>query len=355
MAPKDIESLLPQLLSFPPHPPPPLPLSDTVYDKEIRILRKALNDTPANALTGGVPNGGDLLDILDPSINTLPYLYVLFAHINASRQKASIVGGPLWFKALDFFERFDPVQVRYVGTEFRRLVVHVRDAALASNQPGSLPKTTTSQVAKEVRTLGKPYEALGVIFRDVISKEVDARRLDAEVHAGNQKWSEDHNMSLVLHVLDAYRQFTIIKLGLTYAALPLPIVTQRTSSNPDDHTETAQYISMMINSSRLNATLDQRTQDPQSWVLRFALSPSTGPRARSEQESYEELVKQTARNAKLAEHVRETDRKLTLSKDYINWLKQSKKDTLSTATEVEEASTLPGQHPFDDEDIMGDG
>ncbi|KAL9026372.1 MAG: hypothetical protein Q9196_004956 [Gyalolechia fulgens] len=436
MAPKDIESLLPQLLSFPPHPPPPLPLSDTVYDKEIRILRKALNDTPANALTGGVPNGGDLLDILDPSINTLPYLYVLFAHINASRQKASIVGGPLWFKALDFFERFDPVQVRYVGTEFRRLVVHVRDAALASNQhdtsagyitdqselsaaityrdplqyfiygamiymalkewhraipfleavltapsrnhasriqveaykkwvlvnllahghvPGSLPKTTTSQVAKEVRTLGKAYEALGVIFRDVLSKEVDARRLDAEVHAGNQKWSEDHNMSLVLHVLDAYRQFTIIKLGLTYAALPLPIVTQRTSSNPDDHTETAQYISMMINSSRLNATLDQRTQDPQSWVLRFALSPSTGPRARSEQESYEELVKQTARNAKLAEHVRETDRKLTLSKDYINWLKQSKKDTLSTATEVEEASTLPGQHPFDDEDIMGDG
>lgn len=63
MAPKDMESLLPQLLSFPPHPPPQPPLSDALYDKEIRNLRKALNDTPASALTSGVPNGGDLLDV----------------------------------------------------------------------------------------------------------------------------------------------------------------------------------------------------------------------------------------------------------------------------------------------------
>ncbi|KAL8934669.1 MAG: hypothetical protein Q9216_005789 [Gyalolechia sp. 2 TL-2023] len=505
MAPNDMESLLPQLLSFPPHPPPQIPLSDAIYDKEIRILRKALNDTPASAFTGGVPNGGDLLDILDPSINTLPSLYVLLAHINTTRQKASVVGGSWWFKALDFFERFDPVQVRYVGTEFRRLVVHVRDAALACNQPiaavrpirsailrldpsgscftsthllfvhlclqacsfraakpvldldvyefpassklqpsgqlpcsqhdtsagyitdqsdlsaaityrdplqyflygamiyiaiqewdraipfleavltapsrnhasrvqveaykkwvlvnllahgrvpGSLPKTTSSQVAKQVRTLGKPYEALGDIFKDGQSKELDARRLNAEVHVGNQKWSEDDNLSLVVQVLDAYRQFTIIKLGSTYAALPLSLVTQRTSSNPNDHTETAQYIAMMISSGRLNAILDQRTQDPQSWVLRFALSSNAGPHARSEQENYDELVKQAARNAKLAEHVRETDRKLTLSKDYINWLKQSKKDTGGATNEGEEASTLPAQHPFDDEDIMGDG
>ncbi|KAI4183900.1 MAG: hypothetical protein L6R41_005122 [Letrouitia leprolyta] len=502
MAPKDIESLLPRLLSFPLHPPPPVPLSDAVYDKEIKSLRKTLNDTPANLLTSGVPNGGDLLDILDPSINTLPSLYVLLAHIVAARQKASVVGGPLWFKALDFCERFDAVQVRYVGTEFRRLVVYVRDVALASGQPaaavrpirsailrldpsgscftsthllfvhlclqaccfraarpvldrdiyefpgpsklqppgypcsqhdtsagyitdqsdlsaaltyrdpllyflhgamiymamkewnraipfleviltartrnhasriqveaykkwvlvnlladgqvpGSLPKTTTSQVAKQVRTLGKPYEALGEIFKDGQSKELDARRLNAEIHAGNQKWSEDYNLSLVLQVLDAYRQFTIVKLGTTYAALPLPLITQRTSSNPNDHMETAQYISMMISNGRLNATLDQRTQDPQSWVLRFASSPSTGPHARSEQENYEELVAQAARNAELANHVRETDRKLTLSKEYLNWLRQSKKDTGNAGNEGDEAPTLPGQH--DDEDIMGDG
>ncbi|KAI4129796.1 MAG: hypothetical protein LQ338_002047 [Usnochroma carphineum] len=482
-----MESLLPQLVSFPPHPPPPLPLSDAAYDKGIKNLRKVLNDTPANTLTAGVPNGGDLLDILDPSINTLPYLYVLLAHINDGRQKSSVLGGPLWLKAVDFVERFDEVQVRYVGTEFRRLTVWIRDVALAGNRPaaavrpirsailrldpssscftsthlvfvrqclqastfraakpildkdtyefpssfktqlssqlpcshhdtssgfitdqtklsaginyrevlqyfiygamvymalkewhrailfleivltapaksnssriqveaykkwvlanllargevpGSLPRTTSPQVAKQVRTLGKPYGTLGEIFKDSLSKELD-----------------DYNLSLVFQVLDAYRRFTIVKLASTYAALPLPEVTQRTSPDPNNHAETAQYVAMMINNGQLRATLDQRSQDPQSWVLRFEPSSSTGPQAQSEQEQYEELVGQASKTAKLADHVRETDRKLSLSKDYINWLKRSKKDSKAQAND-EEDPLLPGRHPFDDEDIMGNG
>lgn len=161
MAPRDMDSLLPQLLSFPPHPP--VPLVDVAYDREIRNLRKVLNDTPASILTTGVPNGGDLLDvssppfdrlrgysilrpavcliifahlpqILDPSINTLPFLYVLLAHSNAGKQKAPTIGSPLWHKAFDFLRTFDPVQVRYVGMEFRRLVMFVRDVALAGNK-----------------------------------------------------------------------------------------------------------------------------------------------------------------------------------------------------------------------------
>ncbi len=63
MAPRDKDSLLPQLLSFPPHPPPPVPLVDAAYDKEIKNLRKVLNDTPANALTAGAPYGGDLIEV----------------------------------------------------------------------------------------------------------------------------------------------------------------------------------------------------------------------------------------------------------------------------------------------------
>lgn len=111
---------------------------------------------------------------------------------------------------------------------------------------------------------------------------------------------------------------------------------------------------MMINNGQLRATLDQRSQDPQSWVLRFEPSSSTGPQAQSEQEQYEELVGQASKTAKLADHVRETDRKLSLSKDYINWLKRSKKDSKAQAND-EEDPLLPGRHPFDDEDIMGNG
>ncbi len=154
-------------------------------------------------------------------------------------------------------------------------------------------------------------------------------------------------------VLDAYRQFTIAKLGSTYAALPLPIVTRRTSPGSDNHAETAQYIARMISSGQLSATLDQQGQDPQSWILRFATSANTEPRARSEQEQYDELVRQASRASKLADHVRETNRKLSVSKEYINWIKQPKND--QTAQSGMGEPTLPESLPFDEEDIMADG
>lgn len=57
------------------------------------------------------------------------------------------------------------------------------------SQPGSLPKTTSSQVAKVVRVIGKPYEALGDVFKDGLDKELDVGRLNAEIQAGNSVWS----------------------------------------------------------------------------------------------------------------------------------------------------------------------
>lgn len=62
---------------------------------------------------------------MDPSINTLPYLFVLLAHIGGTsgKQKSDSFKpeSQLWEKALDFLQRFDPVQIRYAGGEFRRL------------------------------------------------------------------------------------------------------------------------------------------------------------------------------------------------------------------------------------------
>lgn len=44
-----------------------------------------------------------------------------------------MIGGSLWLKTLNFLERFDSIQVRYVGVEFRRVILFMRDTALASN------------------------------------------------------------------------------------------------------------------------------------------------------------------------------------------------------------------------------
>jgi len=58
-----MESLLPQLLAFPPHPPPVVPLTDAEYDKQVRLIVQNLNTVPASKLTSGVTRGDDFLDV----------------------------------------------------------------------------------------------------------------------------------------------------------------------------------------------------------------------------------------------------------------------------------------------------
>ena len=60
----NMDSLLPLLLAFPPHPPPAAPLSDKDYDMQIRSVLQLLNKTSAKKLTGGVSGGGDLLEVI---------------------------------------------------------------------------------------------------------------------------------------------------------------------------------------------------------------------------------------------------------------------------------------------------
>ena len=58
-----MDELLPQLLSFPPHPQPAQKILDVDYDRQIKALVKLLNGTNAGKLIKGVPGGGDLLDV----------------------------------------------------------------------------------------------------------------------------------------------------------------------------------------------------------------------------------------------------------------------------------------------------
>ena len=64
-----MDALLPQLLSFPPHPEPTKPLSDSEYDKMIKNLVHHINSVSTSKLISAVPGGGDLLDVRRRFIN----------------------------------------------------------------------------------------------------------------------------------------------------------------------------------------------------------------------------------------------------------------------------------------------
>lgn len=63
----NMDGILQQVLSFPPNPPPAVPLSDKDYDKQVRAVVQVLNATSAKKLTGGISTGEDLLDVSGPS------------------------------------------------------------------------------------------------------------------------------------------------------------------------------------------------------------------------------------------------------------------------------------------------
>ncbi|KAI9681124.1 MAG: hypothetical protein M1817_002406 [Caeruleum heppii] len=142
-----METLLPQLLAFPPHPPPTPPLSDAQYDPQIRSVIQLLNKTSASVLVNGVKGGGDLLDIINPSSHSIPYLYTLLAHLNAQKERQNkgkgrtadkflpTPGNSLWTKSCQFLEQFDSRQIRYAGGEWRRLIEVLAEAARAADKP----------------------------------------------------------------------------------------------------------------------------------------------------------------------------------------------------------------------------
>lgn len=193
-----MDSLLSQLLSFPPHPPPVVPLPDAEVDRGLRRIVKLLNEVPAKKLTAGISggDGGDLLDvcetvsstsnpsslvlmltgssqILDPSINSLPYLYVLVAHINSvasgklplgSKTSALLPGGRLWGPLLRFMEHFDPIQVRYGGAEFKRFISAIETAARKAAMVWTLSFTLMlSRLTKRIACCCYPPNPVGYL------------------------------------------------------------------------------------------------------------------------------------------------------------------------------------------------
>lgn len=145
-----------------------------------------------------------------------------------------------------------------------------------------------------------------------------------------------------------------MRLEKTYVALRILDVAHRTSPEPNDYAETAVYVSSLISSGYLNAVLTKSSEEPHTWILRFATSSTTGPKGRTEQEQYEDLVEQTNRTVKLSDHVREADRRLGLSKEYLDWARRVQKNKDAGGNGEVGGYALMNDEYMGDEDMMSD-
>ncbi|GFG13952.1 conserved hypothetical protein [Aspergillus udagawae] len=106
------------------------------YDRELyELIAYIKQPTKLNEITR---NADLLLDGLNPSLHSVAYLFVFHARVKVLGErlpKDVQPGGHLWKRAIEFLNVFDPIQVRYAGQEWRRLIELVANAAQASSKP----------------------------------------------------------------------------------------------------------------------------------------------------------------------------------------------------------------------------
>lgn len=124
-------------------------------------------------------------------------------------------------------------------------------------------------------------------------------------------------------------------------------VARQTSPDPNDFSETAAYLQWLISTGQLNASMVERGTTHQTWVLKFGEELES----LSEGQQLQELKKTEARIRDLSARVRESDQKVGLSKEYLEW---SRKAEAKVKDEVPAAFQDLMDEYIHDEDMMTD-
>jgi len=176
----------------------------------------------------------------------------------------------------------------------------------------SMPKTTTPSSAKAYRAIAKPYDALAEKF-----KTGDRGKLAAEIDVGQNIWQQDRNFGLVLQVMEAFRRFSVLNLGKTFAALPIAKVAERTSPKPSDIAETEAYLASLIASGDLEASLTKTSGNATTLRFHTTLTPM-------EATIQQDIASQSNALMEMMKHLGDEDGRIELSKEYVMWIRRLK-------------------------------
>lgn len=189
---------------------------------------------------------------------------------------------------------------------------------LAEGRPYPLPRTHDQAVMKSIRAIAKPYDTLVEDF-----EKRDSRKYLAEADAGTQIWHDDGNLRLVHEAGNALLRYRVIDLQKTYAALPVSRVASHIGFAAD---VTLQMLQDMIRASHLHASISPGSASAAGdAVLRFH-STSTSTSTSAAQADHD-LEAQTLRIRALIASVRDADRRLQLTKEYVEHAKRAKRQS----------------------------
>ncbi|KAI9686353.1 MAG: hypothetical protein M1822_003698 [Bathelium mastoideum] len=214
------------------------------------------------------------------------------------------------------------------------------------SQPAGLPRGINGEALRRIRSTSKAYDAISEIY-----KSGNLFRLRAEAEAGQGLWQDDGNTGLIHQVILHFVEVQVINLSKTYVALPLEHIAHHLGETPQ---AAEKYLNSLVASGQLNATIEpsNASSNNTSPILRFHHGQSSGPLARSEEQLHADLLAQKQRILELADHLKDADTRLSLSKEYVDFAK-AKKDKKEQAGDGG-AMDLDWSGAGEDEDMMGD-
>lgn len=189
------------MLSFPPDTSKSLSPAD--YDKQMSAYTKSLEKIPSPSWTKSVDKKS-LLELLDPSVNSVPYLKCLLDNIQAVGSKDKKRMELLLDQASVFLASFDPIQVRYVGEMWRHLwewalpcAQHLeRDLGILSTallrlDPSCATFTTLHlRFVRQCLLNGTPTQALPIVSQNIFAYPHNLAKSVPAEHI-----SDDHELS----------------------------------------------------------------------------------------------------------------------------------------------------------------
>lgn len=181
----------------------------------------------------------------------------------------------------------------------------------------SLPKTFRGNQVRSTKTMAKPYECVVEAY-----KTRSLERLQAEIQEGIDIWTGDANGGLMQEVMNSLIKFEVIRLGETFAALPVEELTRALSKTVVLEPSAAlKYVQQLIETGELKAEIIQSSTGGLGTV-RFNQSQTV---QKTEQQISQELVLKAQELKILLKHVTDYDHQLEVSKDYLDWLLKAKK------------------------------